>query len=55
MCMFDPHKRAAGEKIQDYASDAEVCAYWLSYCRDAVGRAADKRKAAKWQSRRVVK
>jgi hypothetical protein len=43
--MFDPHGRAAGEKREDHATDAEVAAYWLQYCRDAVGRAAEIRRA----------
>ena len=45
--MFTSHDAAAGEKREDYATDTEEAMYWLHYCRDAVGRAADRRVAAR--------
>ncbi len=48
--MFDP---VTGDKMEDFATDEECVAYWLSYCKDAVGR-AEAKHALKWQSRRVV-
>ena len=40
--MFDA---ASGDKRADFASDQECVSYWLSYCRDALGRAAEIRRA----------
>ena len=43
--MIDGKMLAAGEKWEDYATDAEVAAYWLRYGKDACSRAADIRHA----------
>ena len=40
--MFDA---ASGDKREDFATDAETSQYWLGYCRDALGRAAEIRRA----------
>ena len=40
--MFDP---VLNERRQDFATDEEVVAYWLGYCKDALSRAAEIRRA----------
>ena len=44
--MFDA---ASGDRREDFATDEEQICYWLSYCRDAVGRAAEIRRAKRGQ------
>ncbi len=42
--VIDNKMRAAGEKPEDFASDAEAAMYWLQYCKDACGRAAERHR-----------
>ena len=39
--MFDCGKAECGERREDYATDAEVVAYWRRLCREELMKAAE--------------
>ena len=39
--MYDAGKAQCGERREDYATDAEVVAYWRRLCREELMKAAE--------------